>query len=73
MALEKYDPRKTSKTKKIIFTVILVFLTPYTLLLSLLFIEWVWTGRKPFSGKSGKLRKVGMVDKDEQESIQETD
>lgn len=56
MKLEKYDPNKTSKASKISYTVFAVLMAPYTLLLSLLFIQFIWNGRFPLAKGSGKLK-----------------
>jgi hypothetical protein len=55
MKLEKYDPTKVSRLKKTIYTFLVILIAPYTLLLSLFFVQYIWTGRPPFKKNTGKL------------------
>lgn len=55
MKLERYDPNKVSSIKKAVYTFFAILVAPYTLLLSLFFVQYIWTGRPPFKKNTGKL------------------
>lgn len=67
MKMEKYNPAKVSKTRKWIYTAVAILIAPYTLLLSLIFIQYIWAGRLPFTKGSGKLQKYEEIGKDKKE------